>query len=98
MSNLLSLGLEFSHRYVLAVMVDHEIPGENPLLLRLRQPERGMRPELGRVKLGMEDEAIAVGVDEGLGVGMLVGQETVVMLVKINLVGFVYVAGYHLQG
>lgn len=55
-----------------------------------------MRQELGWVKLATEDKAIAVGVDEGLGVGMLVGQETVVILVKINLVGLVYIAGYHL--
>lgn len=56
-----------------------------------------MKQELGWVKLAIEDNTITIGVDKGLGVGKSVRQETVVMLVKINLVGLVYVTGYHLQ-
>ena len=96
MSSPLSLGLEFSLRYELGVVVDKKIFGENPLLLRLWQPGRGMRQGLERVQL--EIEAKIIGVDKGLEVEILVGRETVVILVKINIVELVYAARYHLQG
>ena len=65
MSNPLSLGLEFSLRYELGVVVDHEIFGENPLLLRLWQPGCGMRQELGPVQLEIEAKIIGVKGRQG---------------------------------